>query len=112
MTFSISFSTEEGTMLAEFSVVPLDKGHKGLSRFVAESIRIIEQSGLDYEIHAMGTLIEGPGEKVFEVIQLCHENMARQSDRVVTYVKIDDKKGAHGTLEGKVRSVEEKLGRD
>jgi uncharacterized protein (TIGR00106 family) len=97
-------------MLAELSVVPLDKGHEGLSRYVAESIKIIQQSGLDYEIHAMGTLIEGPCDRVFDVIRRCHENMAAHSDRVVTSVKIDDKKGAEDSIRRKVTSVEEKLG--
>jgi uncharacterized protein (TIGR00106 family) len=97
-------------MLAELSVVPLDKGAKGLSFYVAQSLKIIEESGLDYEIHAMGTLIEGPSDKVFDVIRRCHESMVAQSDRVVTYVKIDDKKGASGTIKGKVESVKNKLG--
>ncbi len=99
-------------MLAEFSAFPLDKGARGLSRFVAQSIKIIEESGLDFEIHAMGTLIEGPSDKVFEVIQKCHEKMISQSDRVVTQIRIDDRKGASGTIKGKVRSVEEKLGKE
>jgi len=97
-------------MLAELSVFPLDKGGEGLSRYVAQSLKIIEESGLDYEIHAMGTLIEGPADKVFEVIRKCHDNLAAQCDRVVTNVKIDDKKGATGTIKGKVKSVEEKVG--
>ena len=58
-------------MLAELSVLPLDKGGQGLSRYVADSIKIIEESGLDYEVHALGTLIEGPADKVFEVIRKC-----------------------------------------
>lgn len=99
-------------MLAEISVFPLDKGGSGLSRYVAESIIIIEESGLDYEIHAMGTLIEGPADKVFEVIRRCHENLASTCDRVVTNVKIDDRKGVRGSIRRKVQSVEEKLGRD
>jgi len=99
-------------MLAELSVVPLDKGPAGLSRYVAESLKIIEDSGLDYQIHALGTLIEGPSDKVFDVIRKCHENMARHSNRVVTTVKIDDKKGATGTIKAKVRSVEEKIGHE
>jgi len=99
-------------MLAELSVFPLDKGATGLSRYVAESLRIIEESGLDYEIHAMGTLIEGPADQVFEVIRKCHENMVSKSDRVVTTVKIDDKKGATGTLRAKVASVEDKIGHE
>lgn len=97
-------------MLAELSVVPLDKGHERLSQYVAGSIKIVQESGLDYEIHAMGTLIEGPCDKVFDVIRKCHENMVAQSDRVVTYVKIDDKKGAERSIKSKVASVEEKLG--
>ena len=99
-------------MLAELSVFPLDKGAKGLSTYVAQSMKIIEDSGLDYQIHAMATLIEGPADKVFEVIRKCHENMAAQSDRVITTVKIDDKKGVHGTLTAKVKSVEEKVGHE
>ena len=99
-------------MLAELSVFPIDKGGQGLSQYVAESMKIIEQSGLAFEIHALGTLIEGPAEKVFEVIQKCHVNMTRHSDRVMTTVKIDDRRGAKDRLKGKVRSVEEKLGRE
>ena len=99
-------------MLAELSVFPLDKGGEGLSRYVAQSMKIIEESGLDYEIHAMGTLIEGPADKIFEVIRKCHDNMAAQCDRVVTNVKIDDRKGWKGSIKRKVESVEEKVGHE
>ena len=37
-------------MLAEFSVAPLDKGGKKLSEYVAPLIRIIEESGLEYQL--------------------------------------------------------------
>jgi uncharacterized protein (TIGR00106 family) len=96
-------------MLAELSVVPMDKGHEGLSRWVSQSIKIIEESGLDYELHAMGTVIEGPADRVFDVIRKCHENMIAQSDRVSTYVKIDDRKGVTGLIKRKVKSVQDRL---
>jgi len=96
-------------MLAELSVFPLDKGESGLSQYVAESIKIIQQSGLDYEIHAMGTLIEGPSDKVFEVIKKCHDNMASKCSRLVTNVKIDDRRGAQDSIRRKVESVRQKL---
>ncbi len=91
-------------MLAELSVFPLDKGGQGLSRYVADSIKIIEESGLDYEIHALGTLIEGPADKVFDVIRKCHESMASQCDRVMTTVRIDDRKGVTTAIRSKVES--------
>ena len=99
-------------MLAEFSVAPLDKGGHGLSRFVARSIEIIEASGLDYEVHALGTLVEGPSDLVWSVIRKCHEAMAEESDRVLTTIKIDDRKGATGRIRGKVKSVEERIGHE
>ena len=99
-------------MLAEFSVAPIDKGAQGLSRYVARSIEIIESSGLDYEVHALGTLVEGPAEEVWAVIRKCHETMVEASDRVLTTVKIDDRKGATGRIKGKVKSVEEKIGHE
>lgn len=96
-------------MLAEFSITPMDKGGKSLSEYIVKTIKIVKESGLHYELHAMGTIIEGNADKVFELIQKCHENMARYSDRVSTSIKIDDRKGASGRLKGKVLSVENKL---
>ena len=96
-------------MLPEVSIVPLDKGAEGLSQYVAGTIKIIQESGLDYEMNAMATIIEGPPEKVFDVIRKCHENMLDQSDRILTSIKIDDRRGAEGSIRREVRSVEEKL---
>lgn len=97
-------------MLAEFSTFPMDKATEGLSKYVAESMEIIRESGLDYEVHALGTLLEGPADDVFDVIRKCHDNMLKHGDRVITTVKIDDRKGAGDRIKGKVKSVEEKLG--
>jgi uncharacterized protein (TIGR00106 family) len=107
-----SLFAKDRQMLAEFSVFPLDKGMDGLSKYVAESMKIIADSGLDYEVHAMGTLIEGSADEVFSVIRTCHDNMLRHGNRVITTVKIDDRKGAAGRIKGKVKSVEDKLGRE
>jgi uncharacterized protein (TIGR00106 family) len=100
---------KESFMLAEISVYPLDKGGSGLSRYVAGSIKIIKDSGLAYEMHALGTLVEGPPDAVFDLIRLLHADMAQHSDRVAMNIKIDDKKGATNLIREKVQSVEEKL---
>ena len=96
-------------MLAEFSITPIDKEGKSLSEYIAKTINIIKKSGLQYELHAMGTIVEGDAEEVFDLIKKCHLNMTRFSDRVSTSIKIDDRKGATGRLKGKVASVENKL---
>jgi|TARA_B100001079_G_scaffold61662_1_gene52308 uncharacterized protein (TIGR00106 family) len=96
-------------MIVEFSIIPIDKEGKSLSEYIAKTINIIKKSGLQYELHAMGTIVEGDAEEVFDLIKKCHLNMTRFSDRVYTSINIDDRKGATGRLEGKVVSVENKL---
>lgn len=96
-------------MLAEISVAP-DDHWEHMSPYVVQSIRIIKESGLPYHFGPMGTTIEGEPEAIFELIKKLHMNMRQSSKRVSTLVKIDDDvRRPSGRLEGKVKSVEEKL---
>ncbi len=96
-------------VLLEFSMSPLGKG-ESVSRYVARSLEIIQKSGLDYRLHAMGTIIEGDLDEVTEVMKACFEAMASDCDRITCTAKLDYRKGHRGRLESKVASVEEKLG--
>lgn len=97
-------------MLAEFSVAPVDRG-SGMSGPVAEMMKLIEESGLDFLVNPMGTVVEGPCDEVFDLIRRCHLRMRDFSDRVATSIKIDDRRGAEGAIRRKLETVEEQLGR-
>ena len=97
-------------VLLEFSMSPLGKG-SSVSPYVARSLQIIEDSGLDYRLHAMGTIIEGEVDQVLDVMRRCLEAMAEDCDRITCAAKLDYREGASGRLDSKVKSVEEKLGR-
>jgi len=97
--------------LAEFSISPLDKGIS-LSRYVARSLELVERSGLPYKITPMATIVEGDVDEVFDLIKRCHKRMREDCQRVSTYVRIDDRAGATGRIEGRVKAVEEQLGRE
>ena len=97
-------------MLAEFSITPIGKG-TSVATYVARCLDIVDASGLDYRMNAMGTVVEGPFDEVLALIAKCHKAVAKDCDRVSTIVKIDDRKGAARQLEAKVRRVEEALGR-
>lgn len=97
-------------MLAEFSVVPLGKG-ESVSEYVAECIKIVEASGLDYKLGPMGTVLEGSYDRVMDVVKKCHMRMMELGPRTVTTIKIDDRKKPV-TLDSKVRSVEKILGHE
>jgi uncharacterized protein (TIGR00106 family) len=97
-------------ILLEFSMSPLGKG-ESVSEYVARSLEVVEQSGLDYRLHAMGTIVEGEWDDVFGVVKKCFERMSPDCDRITLSVKADFRRGHSGRLEKKVASVQEKLGR-
>ncbi len=97
-------------VLLEMSIVPLGCG-ESVSQYVAECVDLVDQSGLDYELHSMGTIVEGELPAVLALMQSCIEKMAEHSDRVSCSAKLDFRRGKQGRLSAKVDSVEQKLGR-
>jgi len=98
-------------VLAEFSVVPIGKG-ESVSQYVAECIRVVEASGLPYRLNPMGTVVEGDYDAVMSVVRECHMRVLGMAPRVITTVKVDDRRGFSGMIDSKVRSVEGKLGKE
>ncbi len=95
-------------MVVNFSIVPIDTG-SSLSTQVAEILKIVSKSGISYKLHAMGTLLEGEWDEILGLIKKCHKKILKDSDRVLTTITIDDRKGRKGRISGKVKSVERKL---
>ena len=59
----------------------------------------------------MGTIIEGPLEQVLELAQRMHEvPFALGSKRVLTTIKIDDRRDKLATIESKVTAVQQARG--
>ncbi|HZN32876.1 MAG TPA: MTH1187 family thiamine-binding protein [Pirellulaceae bacterium] len=98
-------------VLLEFSMAPLEKG-PSVGNYVARSLEIIERSGLDYRLHAMGTILEGEIDDVLGVLKQCLEAMAADCDRITCSAKLDFRRGHSGRLSAKVASVEAHLGRE
>ena len=83
-------------VLLEFSMFPIGKG-ESLSQYVSRSLEIIDESGLEYRLNPMGTVIEGSWDQVFEVVKRCFERMSRDCDRVTVNIKADYRKGSSGS---------------
>jgi uncharacterized protein (TIGR00106 family) len=97
-------------LLAELSMWPMDKG-ESVGHYVARVLDVIDRSGLPYKLGPLGTTIEGEWDEVMAVIKRCYEVLATDCNRIACTVKMDYRKGHAGAIEGKVKSVEEKLGR-
>ncbi len=97
-------------MLAQVNIIPVGTGEE-LKELVAKTLAIVEKSELDYQLTAMGTILEGDWEEIMFVIRKCHDEIKQFSKRVVTEIVIDDRADAKGRLKGKVLEVEYVMGR-
>ena len=97
-------------MVLELSIVPLGRG-RSISADVADLMKIIDASGLDYRLTAAGTIIEGTWDQLMSVAKNCHGEMRKKTDRVITLMKVDDYGNRSGRLTASVESVEKKLGK-
>lgn len=97
------------SVVAHLSVVPIKTG--SLAEDVATAIEAIDDYDVWYETNPMGTVIEAPDvETLFAAVQAAHE--AVDGDRVLTSVKIDEKRVRDDTATDKVAAVESELGRE
>ena len=96
--------------LLEFSITPLGTG-ESVSEYVARAVDIVDKSGMEYRLHAMGTVVEGDVGPLLELLKKCVEAVAADCDRVSVTAKLDYRKGHAGALAAKIASVEKRLGR-
>jgi len=96
--------------IAEVSIVPIGTGNTSVSEFVADAVKVLKKSGLNYKLNPMGTIIEGEIKDVMDVITKMHETpFMKGSKRVYTTIKIDDRRDKSVKMEEKVQAVKEKI---
>ena len=94
-------------VVAEISIIPVGTSDTGLSHYIASCLEVLEGSkDLTYRLTPMGTIIEGSLDKLLEVIRQMHEvPFNKGALRVVTHLKIDDRRDKPTTMTSKVESV-------
>jgi uncharacterized protein (TIGR00106 family) len=92
--------------IAELSIIPIGTKSTSLSSYVAACLKVLQDSGLTYEVHGMGTIIEGALKDLFEVMLKMHEvPFEAGALRVVTSIKIDDRRDKEASAKKKVKAV-------
>ena len=96
--------------VVEISVIPLGTKTPSVSKYVAEALKVLEKEGIKYELTSMGTIVEGDLDKILDLVKKMHEAVfGEEVQRVVTIIKIDDRRDRPLSMEGKVKSVQDKL---
>ena len=94
--------------MAEIFVTPLGTGEATIREYIRALVPLVERSGLGYQLTAMGTLVEGPLDRVLALVRELHTasfDAAAGTDRVVTHLRLDERRGEPLTLEGKVQGA-------
>jgi uncharacterized protein (TIGR00106 family) len=96
--------------ILEISVVPIGTGETSLSAYVADCLRMLKKEKVRYELSSMGTNIEGDLKDLFKIALNLHQvPFKKGAQRVVTTMKIDDRRDKKGTLVGKKKAVQNRL---
>lgn len=99
------------SFLVEFSMFPTDKG-ESVSQYVSRIIEMIDKSGVPYKLTPMGTVFETDTmQDALDLINKAYGQLEPDCNRVYTVIKMDIRKDAKNRIEGKVKSIEEKLKR-
>ena len=97
--------------IAEVSVVPLGTKSPSVSQYVARAIKVLEQErDIKYETTAMGTIIQGDLDRILAVVKKMHEEIFGDGvARVLTTIKIDDRRDKTQSMKAKLDSLKKKL---
>ncbi|HEY7122084.1 MAG TPA: MTH1187 family thiamine-binding protein [Solirubrobacterales bacterium] len=96
---------------AELTVIGLGRSDPSAGEYIAEiQRRLGAQNKVRYELHAMGTNLEGSTEDILEVVAELHRVPFDMGlPRVYTVLKLDERRDKQQSLSDKVRSVEDRL---
>jgi uncharacterized protein (TIGR00106 family) len=96
-------------VIADLCIVPLGVG-VSVSSYVAACERVLSEAGLDVQLHAYGTNIEGDWDTVFGAIRQCHETIhAMGAPRITTTLKFGTRTDREQHMADKIASVRAKL---
>lgn len=93
-------------VIVEFSIIPMGEG-TSVSKIIAHAVKELENIGVKHELTPMCTVFEADSvEEALRIVRAAHEAVFKQGvKRVITLVKIDDRRDVDRKMEDKVESL-------
>ncbi len=96
-------------VLIDICVVPMGVG-VSVSSHVAECEKIFSASGLDHQMHAYGTNVEGEWDDVMAAVKQCHEKLHDMgAPRISSTIRMGTRVDREQSMQDKIDSVNAKL---
>lgn len=96
-------------VMIDLCVVPVGVG-VSVSEYVTACQRVLEDAGLEYQMHAYGTNIQGDWDEVMAAVKRCHEVVHEMgAPRITSSMRLGTRTDRDQSMQDKIDSVEIKL---
>jgi len=96
-------------VIADLAIIPIGVG-VSISKYVAACERVLSEAGLEPQLHANGTNVEGEWEVVFAALRQCDETLHKMGvPRVSTNLRLGTRVDRDQSMQDKIESVQSKL---
>jgi uncharacterized protein (TIGR00106 family) len=96
-------------VIADLAIIPLGVG-LSLSKYVAACEKVLSEAGLEPQLHANGTNVEGEWDDVFDALRRCHEVLHEMgAPRVSTNLRLGTRTDRTQSRADKLASVRTRL---
>ncbi|MDP8024026.1 MAG: MTH1187 family thiamine-binding protein [Nitrososphaeria archaeon] len=98
------------SVIVEIAIDPIGTNSTSVSGYIRKVVEAIEKMNLKYQVGPMGTSFELKSVKQLgDILQTIHDELNKQGiNRIVTTVRIDDRRDKEETMEYKVSRVVKK----
>ncbi|MCK4590172.1 MAG: MTH1187 family thiamine-binding protein [Candidatus Latescibacteria bacterium] len=98
--------------ILEINIIPLGTATPSVSKYIADCLKVLEKATKNYQLTPMGTVVEGDLDQLLHLARQMHEVPFQKGiKRVVTTIRIDDRRDREISPAEKVKSVREKMER-
>jgi uncharacterized protein (TIGR00106 family) len=99
------------SILVQFTMFPTDKGDS-VSPYVSRIIKMMRDSGVPYKLTPMATIFEVEEmPEALAIIENAYNTLEPDCSRIYATATFDIRKGKSNRMEGKIKSVEDKIGK-
>ena len=94
-------------IIAQLSIAPVGKG-TSLSKYVKAVLEVLKKENVKFKTNAMATVIETKDlSTLFTIVQKAHHKVLDFGvERIITELKIDDRRDKNITIESKLNSLQ------
>ncbi len=96
--------------IATINVIPIGTATPSVGSYVADCVKVLKDAGANFEMNAMGTVIDGDLDDILMLVKKMHSvPFEKGVKRVVTTVSIDDRRDKKVTSSEKLESLMKRL---